>query len=298
MIQSFVLGCVLSVTILLTRACYLFFSEHQKAFFYENFSPFFHPTYLSLYIDFSIAVLLLGGDNMAKMKVYWKCIFILLFVISVLLLSSKAGILALILVLLVSLIILASARKKVGFVFLLAGILACIYFSLNFFISDQQNRFKISEKIFNKNGWDKTSVESSVSRIFVWQSCLNLIQANPVLGVGTGDVKDELIKTYEQNGITGALTKRLNAHNQFLQTAVALGLTGFLILAVSLFLPLIRFCILKEWLYVVFLLVVIFNFLFESMLERQDGIMFYAFFNSLLYYNAENKLKNEHYTGN
>jgi hypothetical protein len=32
-----------------------------------------------------------------------------------------------------------------------------------------------------------------------------------------------------------------------------------------------------------FLIIVGFNLLFESMLERQAGVVFYAFFNSLLY---------------
>lgn len=290
-LKAFVTGCCLSAVILIIRACYLFFSKNQNAFFYESFSFYMHPTYLAMYFNFAIAVLLLGGDSINKFARYQKIIFSLILSAAIVLISSKAGLLGLVLVFIVSFIVFAVSRRKAKFVFLLAIILGGIYFILNYFIDQHQNRFKTLEHILDKKGLDKTSSESSMSRIFVWKSCTELIKAHPVFGVGTGDIKDELIKLYQQNGITGALTKKLNAHNQFLQTAVALGLIGCLILTASLFLPLVRFFILKEWLYVAFLLLIIFNFLFESMLERQDGIMFYAFFNALLFFEAENKMR-------
>lgn len=290
-LQSFVAGSFLSAAILITRSCYLYIFRHQNAFFYESFSPLFHPTYLALYFDFAIAILLLGGENITRTGFYLKLILILILSISVMLLSSKAGILALILIFLLAFIILAVSRRNAKFIFLLLISLSVIYFIMNFFMQQHQNRFIISEQIFEARGLDKTSAESSTSRIFVWKSCAELIRAHPVFGVGTGDIKDELINLYRQNGITGALTKKLNAHNQFLQTTVALGIFGFAIFAASLFIPFIRFFIFKQWLYVIFLLLIIFNFLFESMLERQDGILFYAFFNALLFYTAENKTR-------
>jgi O-antigen ligase len=290
-LPAFVTGSFFSAVILIVRALYLYFFKGQNAFFYESFSVYFHPTYLALYLDFAIAILLLGGASVSRFPGYLKIFVILVLSSSVVLISSKAGLLGLVLVFLFSLIVLAVSRKKAKFIFLLVIILSAIYFILNIFMNPQQNRFRISENILSGKGLDKTSAESSMSRIFVWKSCIELIKAHPVFGVGTGDIKDELIKLYQQNGITGALAKRLNAHNQFLQTAVALGFVGFLVLTASLFFPLVRFFILKEWLYVIFLLLIIFNFLFESMLERQDGIIFFAFFNSLLFYTSENKIR-------
>ena len=48
------------------------------------------------------------------------------------------------------------------------------------------------------------------------------------LGVGTGDVTDELQKVYERDGIDYAQDRRLNPHNQWLQAGVAFGWPGIL----------------------------------------------------------------------
>jgi O-antigen ligase len=290
-LHAFAIGCFLSAVILVTRACYLYLFQQENAFFYEKFSFHFHPTYLALYFNFAIAILLLGDEITGKYVSLLRVIFILFLSFSVILLSSKAGILGLVLVYLISFIILAVSRKRTKFFFLLVIILGIIYFLVNYSMDQNQNRFKILKQKLNEKDLDKTSAESSTARIFVWKSCIELIKEHPVFGVGTGDIKDELIKTYQQNGILGALANRLNAHNQFLQTGVALGIVGLSILLASLLFPLVRFFILKEWLSFIFLLLIIFNFLFESMLERQDGIMFFAFFNSLLFYYSKGKEK-------
>ena len=39
-----------------------------------------------------------------------------------------------------------------------------------------------------------------------------------------------------------------------------------------------------NWLYAFFLFSIIFNFLVESMLEKQSGVIYFAFFNALLYF--------------
>jgi O-antigen ligase len=80
------------------------------------------------------------------------------------------------------------------------------------------------------------------------------------------------------------LEHKLNSHNQFLNTSVALGLTGLICLLLCLGLPVLLtlkninlllwgFCVLSGL-----------NFLFESMLETQAGVMFFAFFSTILCY--------------
>ena len=103
-----------------------------------------------------------------------------------------------------------------------------------------------------------------------------------MIGVGTGDAKDALNKEYEKQNITNALTNKFNCHNEFYQVFVTLGIIGFLLLLVTIFFPLVHAFKTSNYLYAAFLLIIIFNFISESMLERQAGVMFYAFFNSLL----------------
>lgn len=138
--------------------------------------------------------------------------------------------------------------------------------------------------LYGKVPIDLKSDDGTNERILIWRSSLEIVDENPVFGVGTGDVKDVLLKKYEENHITAAAVKRLNAHNQYLQTCIALGGVGLLILILCLIFPAIYAIRNHDLLYFLFLMLIFLNLLFESMFERQAGIVFYSFFNALLFF--------------
>ena len=87
---------------------------------------------------------------------------------------------------------------------------------------------------------------------------------------------------------------RLNAHDQYLQTYIALGIFGTLLLIINLLVP-GWFAIRRiHFIYFSFLAVFAFNILFESMLEVQAGVIYYGFFNALLFFGWEIDKKNGH----
>jgi O-antigen ligase len=131
------------------------------------------------------------------------------------------------------------------------------------------------------------SGKSTSDRIGVWKAALHIIRENPFLGVGTGDVKDELMREYHEQNVIPAYEQRLNAHNQYLQTFVTLGLTGFMVLAMILIVPAISSIRRNDYMYGAFLLIIILNIAFESMFETQAGVVFYAFFNIIFFSNSE-----------
>ena len=92
-----------------------------------------------------------------------------------------------------------------------------------------------------------------------------------MFGVGTGDVKEELLKEYKKENIPYAIEKSLNAHNQYLQSSVAIGSFGLLVLLLTIFIPVYGAIYPRNWVYVIFLFLIIINLLFESMFERQAG---------------------------
>ena len=92
-----------------------------------------------------------------------------------------------------------------------------------------------------------------------------------------------LVHEYEKKEITTAYEQKLNAHNQYLQTFVAVGLIGFLVLTLMLLVPLLSSLKKRHTIYFLFILLFSFNLLIEDMLERQAGVVFYAFFNGLLF---------------
>jgi O-antigen ligase len=128
------------------------------------------------------------------------------------------------------------------------------------------------------------STSSTPERILIWKSSLEIIRDHLVFGVGTGDVKDELLKKYKEKNQAILLEHRLNTHDQYLETFIALGFTGFLMLLAMLILPAIRAVKTGQYLYFVFIIVFSFNILVESMLEIQAGVVFYAFFNCFFFW--------------
>jgi O-antigen ligase len=125
--------------------------------------------------------------------------------------------------------------------------------------------------------------EDKADRIALWTTALEIIKKNFLIGVGTGDVKDNLLDTYRKNGIFYAFDHKLNAHNQYLQTSIALGLAGFLVLVAILLFPALRALQRHQDIYLVFLFIFSIAILSESMLEIQAGVVFYAFFNVFLF---------------
>ena len=89
---------------------------------------------------------------------------------------------------------------------------------------------KASQKVY------KTSTSI---RILVWSFSLNLIKSNPIIGVGTGDIKDELIKLYKKEGYPILVKRQYNSHNQYLQTAAALGIPTLIVLLLMFISPLL-----------------------------------------------------------
>lgn len=73
-----------------------------------------------------------------------------------------------------------------------------------------------------------------------------------------------------------------NFHSQYLQTLAEIGIFGFLLLCIILAYPFVIAIKNRDYLTISFLFIVGSSFLTESMLERQAGVVFFAFFYALL----------------
>lgn len=255
-----------------------------------------HPSYLAMYFNTALLFsffLLLRTDLKKLHKKFLIAAFILLSV-GVWLCLSKTGILVWCLLIFGIVLYNSLVRKKLRnsillFIFFVVVITSAIVaiprFEMRFL-----NLFSISH---NLEKIDKTTTESSRVRILIWAQTLELIEEEPLIGTGTGDIKDELFVKYRNAGMTGALGNKLNVHNQFLQVFATLGIFGFLAFMSALLFPTVRAIKDKHWLYLAFLAVFGLNLLTESMLEKQDGVIFYAFLNALLFFHFNpNSTKN------
>ncbi|MEM6344141.1 MAG: O-antigen ligase family protein [Bacteroidota bacterium] len=121
---------------------------------------------------------------------------------------------------------------------------------------------------------------SLASRIFAWQTALEIFKTNPLIGVGIADIEDEMISRAPEQI---QKEKRLsNPHNQYLEYAAAFGILGLCWLALALYLPWNVLQLKNHWLGVAFLVMYATGMVFESLLERQVGICLFCFFIYLL----------------
>ena len=130
-----------------------------------------------------------------------------------------------------------------------------------------------------ENG-DQAYGHSLVQRIELWKTSLMLIKQNPILGVGTGDVKQAFQDQFvEENSLLK--DSGLRSHNQYLSITVSLGIIGLLAFLFSLVYPA---TILKMWSFSPFFylfVIMTMSMFWEDTIESQVGVTIYAFFGSI-----------------
>jgi O-antigen ligase len=300
--RGFVLSCLLTSIVCLINATYHFFAwKDSSVFFYHNLSSAvgMHATYLSMFVCFSIAILLCTYVNERKdfnlrdKIIYSFSIFIL--VLTVILLGVRTQLIILIIGL--TAYFITYFYEKNGLVRSVIAALAIGIFIIGLIFVFPTNRERIKEA-FNYNIGDRWG-EQQV-RFLMWSSAYQLIKTHPLTGVGVGDVQDELQKYYldhEYTSLTYLENTRYNAHNQFLETAIGLGIPGLLVLLASFFVSLRYAYKHKKIIYFIFILLFFISCMTESMLERQSGVVFYAFFNSFLFLNSIHKASDDSKSG-
>lgn len=252
---------------------------------YEKLSHPYHPTYAASYQAMAFFILLQFSSKQQflfknKIAHYISLIAIIIFVS---MLASKAGLIALWISAGMAVFFFKSERQKFirkAFLFLLFIILSISSSYLlpgtstriENAVSDLQNQKSTTVSIT-----EQSEAETSTSLRFVtWSASWELIKNNPI-GVGTGDTTDELIKVYEKTGEFHAAEKELNSHNQFLQVGTELGWPGIIVFTAILLSLLFLLYNERDLLLLNFLLICTMNFLFESFLEVQAGIVFFCF---------------------
>lgn len=288
-ILAFIAGCFAAALACLLRAGYCYINNHQNYFFYEDFSYFMHPSYFSMYLNLAVFLLLksfFSPRNSGRNRAFTITLFAF-FTLIILLLSSKLGIISYLLLTGIFLLTEFIRRRKY---LLLAGVFTVGLlgvFSAYKLSPSIKSRFDYMFSAVNTDNINKSDMESSAVRILIWGEARKIISENLFIGVSPGDTNDRLYKAYEENGITGAFQNRLNAHNQYYQTFIGLGLAGFILLLAQFIFPTIHAVKNRKSIYLLFLLLVAMNFLVESMLQTQAGVIFYAFFNSLFLFHQE-----------
>jgi O-antigen ligase len=116
-------------------------------------------------------------------------------------------------------------------------------------------------------------------RLAKWSVYYDIFTTKSLLGTTLGDIGDVRKEKYLEKGFNDLALHNYNAHNQYLEILATLGILGFAVFLMLLFYPLVK----KEAdaLYVPFLIICLITFCTESLLLRQQGILFFMFFYSV-----------------
>ncbi len=281
----FIGSTVISLFICDSIALYKFSTNEHLAldniFFGQQFT-LIHRGYYACYLIIASIFLL----DIIKQKVEAKYIMLLLFIyIGLIQTASKVGIMCMVLVLFVYIIQFIFIQKlKVGWLLLLGCAIGL--FLINTFENPMKKRIEIALSADSNVPLENNkSTESSAARILMWNASWNIWKNNLFFGVGTGDYNDELIAYNKSKNNQGVVKEELNSHNQFLNTAVQLGMIGLIVL---LMLFISSFLNSEKQLWQTLVLFVLFlNFLVESFIETQAGIVLFC--TILLLFFTQNK---------
>lgn len=245
-----------------------------------------HPIYASILICIAIIFSLflwLEKPNPIKLTLL---VVINLVLISFLLLYSKKGPLFALAVVF-SLFIIFQKRKQ----FFLPSIF--ILFSLIILIVIiPRTRERFSELVAIENVKSAKQTSTNI-RYSIYETTLNLINENKLLGYGIGDYNDTLHNQFQKEGAQALLGKKYNAHNQYLSLMLSGGVIILFVFLTVLGINLvyaIRFDNQLLILLIVFYGIIMFT---ENILERESGVIYFAFLISFFaLFNKEKKTLN------
>jgi hypothetical protein len=124
-----------------------------------------------------------------------------------------------------------------------------------------------------RNGGDPSG-NSVMQRFEFWRAAVGIIRENPIMGVGTGDLKTAYAEQYKKMNTALDPVYQLRAHNQYLTYAVTYGIFGLLLFLLALVTILFHQRKYNNFLFMSYFLITALSFLTEDTLETQAGVTF------------------------
>ena len=292
-LKFFIYGTVTSSLFCLINAVIsYYFLKNDNAFTYTSLSLFHDPSYFTMYLNFVIGIIYLNNLKPImnfKLSTNLSLIIVSFLSFFILFASSRIGWITNVLLHLffISCVFYKKKMSKKAIIYFL--VLMVPFSTVIYTNKTIQSRFnEIIFYTFQKV--DQKKVPSSTSaRKKIWSTSFKLIKEKWITGYGTGLSKKVLKKQFKKQGYDFFFKKNYNSHNQYLQVFLDQGVFGFLLLVFFTFGMLYLSLKQKDFIYSLFLAIMILNFMTESILERQSGVIFFAFFNTIFFFQWFNK---------
>jgi O-antigen ligase len=292
--KGLVFGCLSSIIYCFVISYIQYMKDNQIGnFFYTGFSHLMHPTYYTMFINLAILMLLDGwikSVSISRAEKIGNGLLLFVFISTVIILSARLAMVATFFTMTIFVLLESMKQKNIKKLFPVMsfgviGIVLLAYFFINL-----NNRFtQIADVIEKKD--DPTALKDTVNnvsynsttiRIGLFKNGLAIFEEHPWIGVGTGDVIPESVKRLDDQGLHILALKSKGAHNQYLQTAVTLGVFALLLLILCITWPLLEFLKAKEYLFAAFMGIVLINAIGDTVL-RASSLYFFTLFACFFY---------------
>jgi O-antigen ligase len=250
-----------------------------EEFVYGRLSWTFHPTYLGFFYLLSLVFLASEFlDSTNKLTSKYLLAGIIFFSLETAFMASRAGFLALFLfyAVFVFYVIRNGKNRKKGTLVIASSIIPflLLFFAFSPISGRAKEAVENSKSISESTNEEKLA--STSERIVSWETAWDIARDYP-MGVGTGNWRSHFTERYTLRGAKFAAEHSHPAHNAYLQILVEWGWAGLLTLLALLILGIRRAWQRNDLFFLVFVLGVSFHFIFESMLELQQGLVFIGF---------------------
>jgi O-antigen ligase len=287
----FIGGALLASMLCLIYSLKTFSSTHDvSTLFYTSYSRFLHPAYFTIYLSVAQLFLLeLFFTQSFRSKKYYAVTFIAMLVLwlSITLLSSRTAYVTSILITIAYMVILFSQKKINTSIIYFSLLLIITIAAMQLVSASFYNRYTPLQEVIQPVPQDLESIvataakNSTTTHYLIWENTIDMVKRHPLIGVGIGDIHDELNNQFIKNNYELGMQNNFNPHNQFLNAMVSLGIAGVIILLALFGIAGYLAWKSKEWIFFFFLAIIFLNCLTESVLERQAGVIFFSFFLSL-----------------
>lgn len=284
LLSAFTIGCMILGMYFVLQSVYHYSITGDSSYFHSSaFAPSHHPSYVAAFFSFAVFFLISEIHPTQSRKRTWLSIAVITFLtILHLPLESLSGIL--VLGCLTAFFVLRWAWATFSrWIFASTMILGIFSIQVVFWIQPSlkdnlsYTASVVSHYVESPTKFIQESpsgMSGNQARLVVWTITGQIIADHP-FGIGLGNLEGEMKQRLIQLNQLELVEKNYNPHNQFLQIAAEIGLFG-LILFLSILFFVVRFAMQRKDELLVFLVFsLILNCLFESMLQRQSGIVFY-----------------------
>ncbi len=263
----------------------------MPAFFTSRFSQHIHPSYLSFYIIICLITTFYWQYKKVIDFPKWFLIFFsIIAIVSILLLSSLSANLFLFftIIVLLALYLYKKLKPKLASVIVICLIIISFlvikyvnFRAINFsetyhntvtFIENPQEYIN-SEEFINK---------ANEKRLILWTLSWQKIKENP-MGYGVGSAGDVYRDVYSQYGLTSFMNPLLDSHNQYLRIAIEMGIIGLLAYLAIICVYIVKAIKQKKYLLLYVMICIVYFGMWESILQRQSGVVFFTYMLTFLF---------------